>query len=192
MYLLQVAVCFVVIGSVSLVTTATVKWFNQYSHVFQNMIYSERQIMKLKYSTDEMHSYNHYYYPLGKITKSKTFWTKLSPAPKCSVEHQRWLNITRFKRAQCSTCCPTKFSATAPVKIEYKGKTYNVHKPAGGWQILFLGKCPARATCNFGQCQPEHDYHTWILIKDPEINSEPKIRFVPVSYPRFCKCVNSS
>lgn len=47
-------------------------------------------------------------------------------------------------------------------------------------------------SCSTGICEEDDVYHTWILIMDDDIDHDPKLRFVPITYPRFCKCINSS
>lgn len=61
--------------------------------------------------------------------------------------------------------------------------------------MVFSGICyifRASASCTSGTCQRDDDYHTWILVVDEDMDYVPQLRFIPISYPRYCKCVNSS
>ncbi|CAG2257501.1 unnamed protein product [Mytilus edulis] len=140
------------------------RWLSTNKRVFQKMVFTENQIMNFKNSEND--------YPTAHIKPEavKVFWTKYAkPA-----------------------CCSTAFSAVAPLKVDYNGKEYEVYHPSGGWQFLFVGDCPASASCTSGTCQRDDDYHTWILVVDEDMDYVPQLRFIPISYPRYCKCVNSS
>ncbi|XP_052105263.1 uncharacterized protein LOC127738160 [Mytilus californianus] len=167
------------------ISNDTKRWLSKNKSVFKKMIYTENQIMNFKNSEND--------YPTAHIKPEavKVFWTKYTHPPSCSKRLRRWFDTIRVKRSECSACCSTAFSAVAPLKVDYNSKEYEVYHPTGGWQFLFVGDCPASATCSSGTCQRDDDYHTWILVVDEDMTYVPQLRFIPISYPRYCKCVNS-